>query len=972
MSFSGILSSTRTTSFLNGAGKPRPILNQNQYGGTIGGPIKKDKLFFFTSYQQTWQKNGAAGQGLSNPWFFPIPGTSGQIGGDRGTAANQAALAAQLGAQFCTTGPDGGTTKSGGVQVACNGSNINPVALNLLQLKNPDGTYLIPSAPAQKACTIDPKTGVCGTSTPTQIPLSIPASFIEEQYLQNVDYVINSKNTLSAHYFFAHDPLTSPFGCGKGGAIGICYPDTNVNYVSSNHYLNVQLTSIATNNLVNVIKLGAIRSWLSANPTNPFFDSASCPGATASLSVGITPIQCDINYLNAITVASRFTIGSTGSVPGSKYFTNLVASDEVSWTHGKHTLRFGGEYERDVANRISQSLGVGNTTFQTIQDFLLGLPGCSPAQQAAGCTAATPAPGTNGSGTSNISSTGNLPSEVPPGGLIHSFRAPYANLWVQDDIKLTRKFTLNVGVRWEYAPLQADAQGLSTNINPDYIKAVPIPGSTLATGTLAGYVVPSNFPFANFPAPPVGGLIQSSHLGSQYNNTPVDNFAPRVGFAWSPLDSNRLTIRSGIGVFDDRAGALSYYSGISQQMPYATPLFGTGAAIYYASFANPYQLPPSPWTPRYVNFATGITSNLSGTMVSPYYNRTPIVYQWNLAVQYQFLPTWTLELGYVGSRGVHQEGISGIPSITGQTEPNGAYLYGTPAGALAPGIAAGLVSSNLKSNASLRTPFLGFAPGGILEWINNEGTKYNGAQVTLRKQVSHGVTFQASYSWSRSFGTTNGYDDPHTDVYELNPDYHPQRLAINYQWNIPASYEGMLGKVANGWAVSGVTILQTGVPLTITDANGGTIYGFGPGSGQASTAQFCPGMGPANVAATGATKQRLGGWFNTAAFADSSTCGSFIANNQIGDGTGWGNVGRSALLGPGQFNWDISLIKTTKVGGIHEDATLVFRTEFFNAFNHAQFSNPASLDASTGAAFGAITSTSVNPRLIQFALKYIF
>jgi hypothetical protein len=141
-------------------------------------------------------------------------------------------------------------------------------------------------------------------------------------------------------------------------------------------------------------------------------------------------------------------------------------------------------------------------------------------------------------------------------------------------------------------------------------------------------------------------------------------------------------------------------------------------------------------------------------------------------------------------------------------------------------------------------------------------------------------------------------------------------------------------------------------------------------------------MGPANAASTGSTKQRLGGasggggWFNKAAFADTSGVGapgaSCAAFNPIGNGTGWGNSAQSLVLGPGQFNWDMSIIKTTKVGGIREDATLIFRTEFFNAFNHAQFSNPGTLDASTGNSFGAITSSSVNPRLIQFGLKYIF
>jgi len=960
--------------FLKAVGKPRPVLNQNQYGGTIGGRIKKDKLFFFTSYQQTWQKNGEAGQGLSNPFFFPIPGTDGIIGDSRGTPGNatdQANLAAALGKVFGgTCGTFGGkTTKNAaGTQIPCTPTgvaftgtdqyNINPVALNLLQLKNPDGTYLIPSLSASQfaalGCTISG-----ATAAPCQVPLSIPANFTEEQLLQNVDYVINSKNTLSAHYFYAHDPLDSPFGCGKTGAIGTCYPDTNINYVSSNHYLNLQLTSIVSNNVVNVVKAAAIRSWLTAYPVQPFTDTG----------VGISPIQPAINYLDAITVSSGFVIGATGSVPGEKYFTNLELEDEVSWTHGKHTLRFGGEYERDVANRISQSLGVGSFTFPTFSDFLIGLPGC--AATGAACTTSQAAGTTNGTTGSNISSLGNLASLIPPGGLVHSYRAPFADLWVQDDIKLTRKLTVNLGLRWEYDALQADADGLATNIYPSIVNSGSIPGSTFAAGTLAGFVVPSNFPFSQFPMPPVGGLTQSSHLGGEQNNTPVGNFAPRVGFAWSPMDSNKLTVRSGFGVFSDRAGALDYYSGVQQEMPYATPLFGSN---YQASLGTPYILPPSPWTPRYVNFTTpSQSSNLAGTFASPNYNRTPVVYQWNMTVQYQFLPTWTLELGYVGSRGIHQEGVANIPGATGQMNPNGAYLVGTPSGALAPAIAAGLVTTNTAANAPLRTPMLGFASNGFFEFINNEGTKFSGAQATVRKQVSHGVTFQVAYSFSRSFGTTDVFNDPHTDQYVRNASYHPQRLAINYEWQIPATYQGFVGKVTNGWAVSGVTVLQDGVPLSIQNSLGGSVYGFGAvGASQFSTAEYCAGYGPGSEASAGSTKQRLGNWFNNAAIGIGCTIPSPVVPGVTTTGTGWGNVGPSAILGPGQFNWDMSIIKTTKVGGIREDATLVFRTEFFNAFNHAQFSNPGSFDVNAGASFGKITSASVNPRLIQFGLKYIF
>jgi hypothetical protein len=135
-------------------------------------------------------------------------------------------------------------------------------------------------------------------------------------------------------------------------------------------------------------------------------------------------------------------------------------------------------------------------------------------------------------------------------------------------------------------------------------------------------------------------------------------------------------------------------------------------------------------------------------------------------------------------------------------------------------------------------------------------------------------------------------------------------------------------------------------------------------------------MTSANIASSGSTTSRVlaglsatGGWYNAAAFTTAPVIGVV---NGVGGATGYGNSGISSVLGPGQFNWDISLIKTTKVGGLREDGTLVFRTEFFDAFNHPQFNNPAGSDFSTAGSFGHITSLSVNPRLIQFALKYSF
>jgi hypothetical protein len=177
-----------------------------------------------------------------------------------------------------------------------------------------------------------------------------------------------------------------------------------------------------------------------------------------------------------------------------------------------------------------------------------------------------------------------------------------------------------------------------------------------------------------------------------------------------------------------------------------------------------------------------------------------------------------------------------------------------------------------------------------------------------------------------------------------------------------------------------VTTFQNGNPLTITDTNSGGIYGF-TGNGAVENAQFCPGMGVANLATSGSLYQRVvsglnggHGMLNGSAPSSMPNCsGNAVLGKEpmIGGATDFGNMGPGVnVLGPGQQDWDISIFKTTKVGGIREDATLQFRTEFYNAFNHPNFALPVT-NAASGA-FGQVSASSVNPRLIQFALKYAF
>jgi len=922
----------------------RQVLNQNQFGGVIGGPIKKDKLFIFGSYQGTRQRNGAAAQGYSTPVLPPLPT------GDR---SNVAAFTTALANMYCGQAGQAGPAKiksptcgtTGGVGAI----NINPVAINLLELKNPDGTYLIRGSDT-------------GANLPTTF--TTPAQFTENQFLVNGDYIINSKNTLSTRYFYAHDPTISPFVCGVGGgAPGTCLPDTAQEDIIGDHYAVLKLTTILTNNFINEARISGQRNIYHGIVLQPFTNS----------QVGITSLVPQIDNLDEIIVTGLFTVGTAGGVgkepyPYDKVVDNMEEADQISWSHGKHTIRAGFEYEHDNYDFINFNLANGNLTFQSFPDLLLGLPGCAPTLTTAACTASQGT--TTGSFSSSISNTGAAKVDPPP-GITHYYLEPFMDAFVQDDFKATSRLTLNLGLRWEYDGLPHDKYGDATNVWLSLINLVPVPGTTPATGTLAGFVVPSNYNFAANPAPPVSGVVQSDHQIPTRISPPLHNFAPRVGFAWSPLSSNKLVVRGGYGIFYDRVGQGNYNTSYTAGEPYVVPAGQSGTANYFSTLAVPYAPLTLGWTPRWANIntvtQTGTSSNVSLLLMEENY-RTPIVQQWNLNVQYEFKPSWVFELGYVGSYGYHL--------LDGQVNQNEAQLasVANPINGM---------TTNTTANASIRVPYLGFAPAGLSDSVSDGAEKYNGLQATLRKSFSHGLTMQAAYTYSRAFTTvitSNGtqitVNDPDITDWAPNGLYRPHRLTVNYSYDLPlGKHEGFLDKVASGWTVSGVTVVQDGTPLTVTDSRGGTIYGFGGAATQVSTAVYAAGMSAANAASTGSVQQRLGGanggqgWFNKTAFTTAAFPVSTFAND--GKATGWGNVGPGIVLGPGQFNWDMILAKTTRVGGLREDATLQFRTEFFNTFNHPQFNNPSVSDVSKST-FGQITSTSVNPRLIQMALKYTF
>lgn len=898
----------------------KQVLDQNQFGGVLGGPIVKNKLFIFGSYGGTRQRNGVAAQGLTSAYLPPIPAGS----------RNAPGFAAALAAENCPANHPGDSRFSsfvaGAPQLACNGSNVNPVALAMLQATNADGSYYIPGS---------------GTNTYGTVEFSDPATYTENQYLTNADYLINNSNTVAARFFYTHDPQLQTLGGTPPGS-----PAPNP---YSNTYGLIKLTSIVTNTFLNEARASVQRNLAAETSTEP---SGTTPAALGMIPTIPTQTQPPIVAI----AADGFSL--FGALAKTAVDSQWQYSDQISWSHGKHTIRAGFEFERVQYNLAYPGLNRGQLIVGSFNDLLVGQLG-----NILGCVYCV---------------------RTGPSGDIHGYRMTDLSSFVQDDYKISSRLTLNLGLRWEFDGALSDKYGNLTNVWTSLLQTVPVPptGPQATGASLAGWVVPSNY--SKFYGAPPAGVFQNDRSDPLRDHPPLTDFGPRLGFAWQPTGNGKLVIRSGAGIFYDRVGIDRMYHGVEQSAPYAVTLdFGYPNT---ATLQNPFPGPPLGSFPeRWANFATGVTSELS----TPFQNevtRTPLVRQYNFTLQYQFAPRWTLEAGYVGSSGIN---------LTDYNHNYNTALLASPSDPI------NGVTTTTVGNVALRVPYLGYSPSGLNGTAFDGISTYNSLQVTVRKQLSHGFIMQAAYTWSKGLtdilGTTANSNDASNLAQQYGPSTYnrPQRLVVNYSYDLPLGHaNGLAGKLTSGWTVSGVTTIQDGLPFTIIDSSGGSVFGTSATypEGGLSRAQICPGMTYGNLATSGGVEARLGGNSGGPGYINTSALCNPIAVNPNGSlttvaacpacATLFGNMGAEVMSGPGQFNWDVALLKSTH---ITESTLLQFRTEFFNAFNHAQF-NPPNYGGSGGSVaggvvtlpnvqasnFGQITSTSVNPRVIQFGLKFIF
>ena len=420
-------------------GQPRPVLDQNQFGFTLGGPVKKNKLLFFVSYEGNRQRNGLDPQCSKTVTMAPITN-------DRSAAALGALFAGQTGA-------------NGGEAILSDGSNINPVALNLLELKLSNGQYVIPTPQTiNSSLPFDSQ----GSST-----FSIACPFTDDQFMTNADYQISERSKLSGRFFFSNNGFsyTLPFTSSAGAAVP-GFPQT---FPFGYRSFSLTHTYVFSSTLVNQAEIGFNRVNQHSTVGYPF--TFSDIGSTVPSYDNDRPqINFDFPSPSAVELGGN---GQAVTIAQNTY----TLQDSISWIRGRHSFRFGGGILREQYNNVGYK-NIANVAYLSWADFLLGMSATQ-----------------NGSTSSNV-----FLSFDNPGLFDRGYRAWEGNAYAQDDFQLTKRLTLNLGLRYDRLGCISDADGRNSTISLAGLNPNPPAG-----GTVAGTVVPSNY---SGPTPLPPGVIR--------------------------------------------------------------------------------------------------------------------------------------------------------------------------------------------------------------------------------------------------------------------------------------------------------------------------------------------------------------------------------------------------------------------------------------------------------------------------------
>ncbi len=986
----------------------RPQWNQNQFGGTIGGPVKKDNSFFFVSYEGRRIREGIPGEVLNVPTAAQRGGDFSGVGGfANGGSISDAFVASVLngranGGTSCPNAINtlGGTTPAAGVAwssifptgvipAACQ----DPVAVNLMQ-------QFVPSQNV-------------GTGLNQSVPVSTDN---EDQFTVRFDQKINSRQNFSAYYYFNDIRQFQPYNDFE--AAGATVP--GFGNLNDNRYQqwNLSHTWTITNAVVNEARFNYMRQgqlgFLKPQATNAV--TSSCTGSAAAFCFTGTS---DSAPINALLASSGIPAGKGGITPGlpanltgvpyvnisggASFGNNFEGflpqvgnsfqwSDNLTWVKGNHTFKFGVDIRRARFDQYYYFDVNGEYTFNN-----------------SGPNAILPGDGDNYAefllGLTDTYTQGS--------GQREDIRATAVYPFAQDSWKIKPNLTLNYGLRWELNTPLTDITGTVETFRPGQNSTLyPCALSPLSQAYFG--VTTSN---CNAVGVTPTGLVVPGDKGvpPAMTSTYYKAFAPRVGIAYSPNASGGFLgkLFGNNGATSIRAGWGLFYNPMEELVLAqfgAEPPFGGSSSLFNTFFNTPfvYQAGGSP-APNPFN---GILTPTPGQPVDYSLFRPLLLYgefephlrtqytsQYNLTIQRQLTKDMMLQLGYVGSEGhrllashdinpsspqtcldmynlynLNPSNVTsfGTPTQCGPfledtqwsvTVPNG-FQFHMPSGQVVTGTGQTLQFVGLRPYSSPScNPFTGagcptdgvpvFSDIFAEDTIAN--SSYNAFEAMLEKRFSHGLQFQASYTLSKSL------DDGSTFEETLNPFNYAssrglslfnshQRFVVSYDWELPLpEHKGFAGKVLNDWAVSGITQFQSGFPIRLDTENDNELI---------ASIFFLGTEAPQQVAPFQKLNPKTNGsfWFNPNDFQDPQL-GHFNIGTQ-----------RSICCGPGLEQWDFSVHKKI---ALTEDKYFQFRAEIFNIFNHTNFYNPDGHFSDGPTLFGKITQAQ-DPRLVQFALKFYF
>jgi hypothetical protein len=901
--------------FANSAGLPRAPFHYNQFGGSVGGPIFRDKTFFFFSYEGLrWT------QAVTTTGTLP---TDAQRAGDFSSTYDATGQLIPIYNPFSTI-PDPSNpgqyirTQFPGNKIPTN--MMDTVATNLLAyIPHPNQTGSITGA----------NNFISNASSPIN----------KDDYSIRIDHQLTQNSKLFGRYSISttHQIRPPVFGTAPNFQVSspILGPDT-----LRQQQVTIDDTTVLNPTLVLDLNSSFVRFHLTRRPPGQGFDPTQLGFPSYFSDLAKTTVPC---FPTAI-IGGTGTAESIGNVGWGGLLGQLcwigILNDanqvfhetgNVTKLSGDHTLKFGADFGTGYFTTSRFNNGAGFYVFGP--DWTQG-----PNPFAAGSSGVGTASFLLGAGDSGFNYTGG-PDEI------NSFR--YYGGYLQDDWKATRQLTLNLGLRYDYETPWRERFNRLAGWNPTASSPLQVAGLNLIGGV-------------DFPG--VNGL-------SRYHFDPdrTAGWQPRLGFAYAATDST--VVRGGFGMFLGPVIGSGYNgngvpaSGYQGSTPWVTTLNGL----------TPLNLLSNPY-PQGFTYASGSSLGLAtdiGSSVVAMDRTRHVSYAegWNLDVQ-QMLPKQVLfDLAYVGSHGVHLYGDYNANQLPDQYLSMGSQLNNLVANPFYGKIASGSLSGPTVAQSQLLLPYPQFTGVTLGNGSFYGASVYNALQLKIERRFQNGFSFLTSYTWSKLMDNVqpnNGFPggsfaggalqdwDNIRGEWSLATFDTPQYLAVNGIYDLPfgkdrrfANQNRVVDYLIGGWQLNGIGSATSGTPQQVFMA-ANTLYNYG-GTQRAN-------WNGRNPIPNTSIKHRLNQYFDT---SDFSNPGAFT----------YGNSPRTlgALRSPGLVDLDLSGVKNTQ---IVEGWTLQFRAEAFNIFNHPQFGPP---DTSLGDGTTGVINTQVNaPRELQFALKLLF